>query len=54
MRTDRPLDDADEAPDQDNVCDLCGCYWDTPQHYYGCPVAADELVRFSEELGLYE
>lgn len=50
----RPLDDQTPEPYEDNVCDHCGYYWDTPNHYYGCPVAADELTRFTEELGLNE
>lgn len=50
----KPLDVDHQEPDEDNVCPDCGHYWDTPNHFYGCPIAADELARFTEELGLPE
>lgn len=34
------------------VCEHCRNYWDTPGHFYGCPVAADELHRSLQEEGL--
>lgn len=41
-------------PDKSNTCDYCGCYWDIPPHHWGCPTAADDLTRLTEEMGLYE